>query len=163
MNEQEQPVPFTEEERAFIVTVDEPESGDAPFDANAWTSTIGSILDDNPDSPEVPEALRAILNGSERITVGGGAAGLFRYSRATTRRVSLPSYGLVIEIDIGASTGRIVGSELHELNDDAETTAAFDAIESIVLGHACAGVDVCEPAYLEGLETAIGALLAQHG
>lgn len=35
---------------------------------------------------------------------------------------------------------------------------ALDAVESLVLAHACAGIDVNSPAYLEGIETAINAL-----
>jgi len=30
----------------------------------------------------------------------------------------------------------------------------MDALESIILSHACAGIDVTTPAYLEGIETA---------
>lgn len=36
--------------------------------------------------------------------------------------------------------------------------AAVDAIESIILGHACAGIDIESPAYIEGIETAQQAL-----
>lgn len=36
--------------------------------------------------------------------------------------------------------------------------AAADALESIILGHAVAEVDVSTPAYLEGIETAIQGL-----
>lgn len=35
--------------------------------------------------------------------------------------------------------------------------AMMDAIESITLAHACAGMDVTKPAYLEGIETAVQA------
>jgi hypothetical protein len=33
----------------------------------------------------------------------------------------------------------------------------IDAIESLILAHACAGIDVSDPAYLEGIERAIKA------
>ena len=36
--------------------------------------------------------------------------------------------------------------------------AAVDALESIILGHAIAGIDVASPAYMEGIETAQQAL-----
>jgi hypothetical protein len=36
--------------------------------------------------------------------------------------------------------------------------AAVDALESIILGHACAGIDISTPAYIEGIETAVQAL-----
>ena len=35
--------------------------------------------------------------------------------------------------------------------------AAVDALESILLAHACAGIKVDEPAYVAGLETALDA------
>ena len=33
-----------------------------------------------------------------------------------------------------------------------------DAIESLILAHACAGIDVTSPAYLEGVNTALDAI-----
>jgi len=36
--------------------------------------------------------------------------------------------------------------------------AAMDTIEAIVLAHACAGVDVETPAYIEGIETVVDAI-----
>jgi len=33
--------------------------------------------------------------------------------------------------------------------------AAIDGLESLILAHACAGVDVESPAYIEGVETAV--------
>ena len=37
--------------------------------------------------------------------------------------------------------------------------AAVDAIESIILGHGVAGIDIDSPAYIEGIETAQQALM----
>lgn len=37
--------------------------------------------------------------------------------------------------------------------------AAVDAIESMILGHAIAGIDIDSPAYIEGIETANNALM----
>jgi hypothetical protein len=73
--------------------------------------------------------------------------------------ISLPSYGIVLEVDVPNATGRVLHSELTTVGDDAEQAAAFGAIERIVLAHACAGIDVLSAAYLEGLETVVGALL----
>jgi hypothetical protein len=39
--------------------------------------------------------------------------------------------------------------------------AAVDGLESLILAHACAGVDVESPAYVEGIETAVEAI-ANH-
>ena len=66
--------------------------------------------------------------------------------------IALPCFGIVIEtID---NAGRIT-SDLKSDGDNAELTAAMDAIESLILAHACAGVDVASPAYVEGIETTV--------
>jgi len=48
------------------------------------------------------------------------------------------------------------GSEEDTNHDRYE--AAVDALESVVLAHACAGIDIQAPAYVEGVETAIAAI-----
>ncbi len=57
--------------------------------------------------------------------------------------------------------GGSITSGLHEKEDGTVTTkqynAAMDALESIILSHAIAGIDICSPAYLEGIETALDA------
>ena len=67
--------------------------------------------------------------------------------------IALPCFGIIIElIDNG---GKITG-DLKDGSDDAELTAAMDAIESLILAHACAGVDVASPGLRpEGIETAV--------
>jgi len=51
--------------------------------------------------------------------------------------------------------------EPPETEDEArlrvEYNRAIDGLTSLVLAHACAGVEVDEPAYLEGIETAVQA------
>ena len=66
--------------------------------------------------------------------------------------ITLPCFGIVIEIIDNA--GKIT-SDLKDDSDNPELTAAMDAIESLILAHACAGVDVASPAYVEGTETAV--------
>lgn len=51
-----------------------------------------------------------------------------------------------------------VSSNLHDEHESPAQRAAFDAIESMVLAHALAAVDVASPAYLEGIETAVDAI-----
>ena len=43
----------------------------------------------------------------------------------------------------------------QELQDSKTYNHMMDAIESMILAHAVAGVDVTTPAYLEGIETAV--------
>ena len=50
-------------------------------------------------------------------------------------------------------SGTIIHSELSFSGDDA-----LDAIESLLLAHACCGVDVTSPAYISGLNTALEAI-----
>jgi len=72
-------------------------------------------------------------------------------------------FGIVVKVsESGVGT---IESDLHDPANDPEATnadlcekygAAMDAIESIVLAHAVAGIDIAAPAYLEGIETAVG-------
>ena len=49
-----------------------------------------------------------------------------------------------------------VASSLHSTEDeDDRFNAAVDAIESMVLAHACAGIDVTDPRYVEGVRTCV--------
>jgi hypothetical protein len=73
--------------------------------------------------------------------------------------IKLPCYGIVIEYENG---GGSITSQLHEsAEDDVERDVLFDtamdAVESMVLAHAIAGIDVSSPAYIEGIETAVEA------
>ena len=53
------------------------------------------------------------------------------------------------------------GSQSGEYEDTAAGRLAFnglvDGIESLVLAHACAGIDVSEPRYVEGIKTTLNA------
>lgn len=52
--------------------------------------------------------------------------------------------------------------ESHEIEDEIKESlrwnANCDAIESIILGHACSGVNIEAPEYVEGIVTAIEAM-----
>ena len=67
---------------------------------------------------------------------------------------------LFISLSAPDSEGKVSGgitSQIPRENPD-EPDDALDAIESLILAHACAGVDVESPAYIEGLETALDAI-----
>ena len=66
--------------------------------------------------------------------------------------ITLPCFGITVELT--GNAGKIT-SDLKGDSDNPELTAAMDAIESLILAHACAGVDVASPAYLQGIETAV--------
>ena len=97
--------------------------------------------------------------------------------------VELPCYNILIqlldgEVDYSTSVVRIkygggnIISNLHEKDDDSSSldesqkialfNAGIDALESIILAHAVAGIDVTAPAYIEGIETAAQALGNEH-
>jgi hypothetical protein len=67
--------------------------------------------------------------------------------------ITLPCFGIIIELIDNAGT---ITSDLKGDGDSPELIAAMDAIESLILAHACAGVDIASPAYIEGIETAVG-------
>ena len=58
-----------------------------------------------------------------------------------------------------------ISSDLHEPctcnGEDAgccptcDYNLAIDGIESLILAHACAGIDIATPAYIQGIETAV--------
>ena len=66
--------------------------------------------------------------------------------------IALPCFGITVELT--GTAGKIT-SDLKDGSDDAELVAAMDAIESLILAHACAGIDVASPAYVQGIETAV--------
>jgi len=81
------------------------------------------------------------------------------------KRIELSCFEIVVETDDFRAGS--ISSNLHE-NGQAESTieealisqynAAIDGIESMILAHACAGIDISSPAYLEGIETAAEAI-----
>jgi hypothetical protein len=97
------------------------------------------------------------------------------------KTVKLPCFGIVVElteIELHSLTpnrynGGSITSDLKEDYPIAEYdlpeekkeaeieidlyNSAMDALESIILGHACAGEDIESLAYIEGIETAVQA------
>ena len=83
-----------------------------------------------------------------------------------TRTIELGVHGIVLELFDGdglSTSGNISSCLTANVSDlPPEWGVAMDVVESMVLGHACAGVDVQDCAYLEGLETAIEAIMNQN-
>lgn len=87
-----------------------------------------------------------------------------------TLTVEVEGCRIVVEL-----TGDGSGSITSDLHEDEATDAGLaerclreaynhgiDAIESLVLAHALAGIDIKSPAYVEGLGTALNAVAEQH-
>ena len=77
------------------------------------------------------------------------------------RTIQLPCYGITVTRE---GKGGTCISELHEnvSKRNKQYHAAIDALESLILAHACAGVDIETPAYLEGIETAVEAVVNEY-
>jgi len=70
-------------------------------------------------------------------------------------------YGITVYLsgDGEVPNGRIVSDLIDGSDDpDVELCAALSGLESLILAHACAGIDITTPAYLEGIEVAINAI-----
>ena len=57
----------------------------------------------------------------------------------------------------GQRSGRVISSGHSLAADDDRLDAAMDGVESLVLAHACAGIDVQNPRYAEGIRTCMDA------
>lgn len=85
--------------------------------------------------------------------------------------MSLPCYEIEVELDEpdedgGFNSGSITsmltaGRDEYPENDPWLT--CMDVIESMVLAHAVAGIDIMSPAYIEGIETAVDASNEWYG
>ena len=89
-------------------------------------------------------------------------------SRRSVRKICLPCHGITIRLHWDNSPDRPgSGSIASDLKSPVGTiadrlyNAAIDGLESLILAHACAGVNIESPAYLEGIETAVDALAKQ--
>ena len=78
------------------------------------------------------------------------------------KTIKLPCFGIILDVDENTPGGGTITSNLYPESpmdeDDVAQTAAYDAIESLILAHAGAGIDVESPAYIQGIETAVFAL-----
>ncbi len=83
------------------------------------------------------------------------------------RTIVLPCFNIIVRLpsiepsQTGLSLAGEITSSLHEgdsgSEDDSDYEAAIDGIESLILAHACAGVDITVPAYVAGIQTAVEA------
>jgi len=81
------------------------------------------------------------------------------------KKLILPRLGIRVEFDVGSSGGGQITSDLKDTCQHdgsycdgtcvSNYNAAIDAIESIVLAHACAGVDIQSASYVQGIDSAL--------
>jgi hypothetical protein len=71
--------------------------------------------------------------------------------------LNLPIHGIVVTLD-GVGGGSIVSNlkdgDPLDYGED-EYMGSVDAIEGLILAHACAGIDVTDPKYVGGVQTAL--------
>jgi len=60
---------------------------------------------------------------------------------------------MVCKNEIISDLGYEIGKEHIKGREDFNNM--MDALESLILGHACADIDITTPAYLEGIESAV--------
>lgn len=85
-----------------------------------------------------------------------------------SKNITLPIYGIELVFNGKTKGGGVISSDLHQQlvdpNDSEhiqeQYTAAADALESLILAHAVAGVDVASHFYIEGIKTAVQAIAA---
>jgi hypothetical protein len=81
--------------------------------------------------------------------------------------IRLPCFGIAITLVRGNDPSTFgsgsITSDLRAPRTAAnrQFNAAIDGLESLILAHACAGIDVESPAYIEGIETAVEAIANQ--
>ena len=114
------------------------------------------------DIEAVREALRDALTTGSPNAVSSPAAATTDPGQArpdVTIRLNLDGDWIELSLSYADARGRRSGSvtsSLHSSDDDDDQFgAAVDAIESMVLAHACAGIDVTDPRYVEGLRTCV--------
>jgi hypothetical protein len=76
------------------------------------------------------------------------------------RTYEIPEYGITVTVST-STRGTIVSELSKELapdGDDLEGKASADALEALILAHACAGMDVSLDSYVHGLRTAVEAI-----
>lgn len=81
--------------------------------------------------------------------------------RDVTIKLALDNDWIELSLTYADAQGRKTGSvtsSLHSSEEgDERFNAAMDAVESMVLAHACAGIDVTDPRYVEGIRTCVEA------
>lgn len=80
--------------------------------------------------------------------------------------LEMPINKIVIVLD--EDGGGTITSDLlppdgdEEILDDSEYVAACDVVESMILAHACAGIDVLNPQYVQGVEVALEKIFDEY-
>lgn len=77
------------------------------------------------------------------------------------RTITLPIFGIVVEISENNSNATISSTDLKTVNNDTEDelyNSAIDGLESMILACACSGIDIETPQFLEAIESSVQAI-----
>lgn len=137
------------ENAPFVVfDVDRQENIAGPFDTrDAGEKARAAILEGAVPMLDVA-ALQSHLNPDENPLTNA------------SREIRLAVHDIVITVY--SQGGGAIESSLHDDDESPEAKAALDGLESMMLAHAVAGIDVSLPAYLEGIETVVEAIWNRH-
>ena len=80
------------------------------------------------------------------------------------KTIELPCYEIKVTLDdqmigFGTIESNLQREEPSMSSTGNEYNGSLDAIESLILAHAVAGIDIASPAYVEGIETTIDAIV----
>jgi hypothetical protein len=117
---------------------------------------------DQEEIERLREIIRNAVNALRTVDATDVARDL--ESQAANRVVHLGLYKMTVTLppDGELGNGRLT-SDLYDLDvaPDHPYNITVNMLESLVLAHACAGIDVTSPAYLDGVETAFDAVLCR--
>lgn len=73
--------------------------------------------------------------------------------------IELPCFGIRIELtdDFATITSELKDDDNPDGEDNTLYDATVDGIESMIMAHACEGIDVKSPRYVEGIKIAVQA------
>lgn len=117
----------------------------------------------------VNKVLAVVWLEANRPAVAERIAAQHSKENPPVRTIGLPCFDIVVRLGApdpehpGAYLNGQITSSLHEgksgSEDESEYETAIDGIESLILAHACAGVGIAAPAYVEGVQTAVEAAI----
>jgi hypothetical protein len=134
---------------------------DDDIDAHEYVGRLDRAIRDTQEVQQAfrddapPGSVDGVVSSSAKPTDAGTP------KKDVTVRLTLDRNWIELALSYADAKGRrsgSVSSSLHTADENAERfNAAIDAVESMVLAHACAGIDVTDPRYVEGIRTCVEA------
>ena len=119
--------------------------------ASLYTKAGGSLLKKVATSAIDSAGSVNAITGEWQLIAPEGPSFLIAVSILEPKVIRLDAFG--IEVTLTGDGGGSITSTVKE--GHSQYDAVMDGIESMILAHAIAGIDVNSPSYLEGIETAV--------